>query len=83
MNSGDIPVTIFLDLSKAFDTLNHSILLDKLKHYGIKDCVLNLLHSYLTDRQQFVQTTSNLVLFQIKQVCHKDLFLTHFNSSYI
>ena len=55
MNNGDIPITIFLDLSKAFDTLNHSILLDKLKHYGIKDCALNLLNSYLSDRQQFVQ----------------------------
>ena len=55
MNNGDIPITIFLDLSKAFDTLNHSILLDKLKHYCIKDCALNLLNSYLSDRQQFVQ----------------------------
>ena len=55
MNNGDIPITIFLDLSKAFDTLNHSILLDKLKHYGIKDGALNLLNSYLSDRQQFVQ----------------------------
>ena len=55
MNNGDIPITIFLDLSKAFDTLNHSILLDKLKHCGIRDCALNLLNSYLSDRQQFVQ----------------------------
>ena len=55
MNNGDIPITIFLDLSKAFDTLNHSILLDKLKHYGIKDWALNLLNSYLSDKQKFVQ----------------------------
>ena len=55
MNTGDIPITIFLDLSKAFNTLNHSILLDKLKHYGIKDGALNLLNSYLSDRQQFGQ----------------------------
>ena len=58
MNNGDIPITIFLDLSKAFDTLNHSILLDKTKHYGIKDCALNLLNSYLSDRQQYVQINS-------------------------
>ena len=55
MNNGDITKTIFLDLSKAFDTLNHSILLDKLKHYGIKDGALNLLNSHLSVRQQFVQ----------------------------
>ena len=54
MDNGDIPITIFLDLSKAFDTFNHSILLDKLKH-GIKDGSLNLLISYLSDRQQFVR----------------------------
>ena len=35
MEKGNIPITIYLDLSKAFDTLNHTMLLDKLKLYGI------------------------------------------------
>ena len=59
MKNRDIHITIFLDLSKAFDTLNHALLFDNLKHYGIKDGALNLLNSYLSDRQQFVQINNN------------------------
>ena len=46
---------MYLDLSKAFDTLSHNILLRKLKHYGVCDSALNLMKSYLEDRKQFVQ----------------------------
>ena len=44
-----------MDLSKAFDTLDHSILLNKLKYYGISDTELKWVHSYLTDREQYVE----------------------------
>ncbi len=44
----------FLDLSKAFDTLNPEILLQKLKCYGITGIALNVMESYITNTKQFV-----------------------------
>ena len=42
-----------MDLSKAFDTLDHHVLLRKLKYYGVTDGALNWFESYLTNRKQF------------------------------
>ena len=54
MDNNEIPIGIFLDLSKAFDTINHKILLSKLKYYGISGVPLQLLDNYLTNRSQYV-----------------------------
>ena len=55
MDNSETPISVFLDLSKAFDVLDHNILLYKLKYYGINSNSLQLLENYLTNRKQYIE----------------------------
>src|SRR6218665_3296751 len=54
MDNNEYSVGVFFDLSKAFDTVNHDILLQKLYHYGIRGMQFHWFKSYLTERSQYV-----------------------------
>ena len=58
LDKGEKAVCVFMDLFKAFDTLNLDILLQKLSHYGVRGKSNDWFRSYLLDRKQFVEIDS-------------------------
>ena len=72
---------IFLDLSKAFDTLNHDILLHKLNMYGIRGLANSWIQNNLSNRKQYVVYNNSTSLIMILfAACHKDQSLVPFIS---
>ena len=55
----DISALLFLDIQKAFDSVSHSILLQKLEHYGIRGIANSLMKTYLEKRKQYVSITTH------------------------
>ena len=55
IDSKNYSMGIFIDLSKAFNTIDHKILIDKLEYYGIRGVALQWFISYLSKRSQYVQ----------------------------
>ena len=58
-DDGNVGCAIFIDLQKAFDTVNHRILLQKLEHHGISGIALQWFQSYLHNRKQFVSVNGH------------------------
>jgi len=54
IDSGDYILGLYFDLQKAFDTVNHKILLNKLFNYGVRGIVYNWFRNYLSDRKRYV-----------------------------
>ena len=86
LDEGKFACGIFVDLQKAFDTVEHDILLTKLEHYGVRELAIDWFKSYLSDRKQFVSINghdSNLasVLYGVLQnsVLGPLLFLIYIN----
>ena len=58
LDQNKFSIGVFLDLLKAFDTINHDMLLYKLEHYGVRGITVEWLKSYLSNRQQFASFNS-------------------------
>ena len=61
MDRGKTPTNLHLDFSKAFDTLVHSVLLHKCKHYGIDGLAYKLIERYLENRKQYVEFNADTI----------------------
>ena len=59
LDQGNAVISIFMDFSKAFDCLDHVLLLKKLYHYGIRGIPFQWFESYLSDRSQLVSANGH------------------------
>ena len=61
INNQLTPINIYLDLSKAFDSLDHNILVSRLKYYGVQGVSLDLFKNYYVEPNMWILITQNLI----------------------
>ena len=64
LDKGGFVCAIFMDLSKAFDTMNHDLLIAKLGAYGFQEDALVFMKSYFTNRQHRLHVSSNFSMWE-------------------
>ena len=60
IDNGEITCGVFLDLQKAFDTVDHETLLSKLEHYGMRGVPLKWFKTFLTQQHQYVSIKNSI-----------------------
>ena len=85
LDAGRIPLNFYIDFSKAFDTFDHTILLDKLRHCEIRDTELQLTNNYLSNTYQLTEVNGyKSKPFKIKTgVCQGSVLGPLLNLTYI
>ena len=86
LDDGKYSAGVFVDLKKAFDTVDHNILLKKLHYYGVRGIANEWFASYLKNRKQFVSISGHISSTQVIQadvsqgsILGPLLFLLHMN----
>ena len=82
LSNGNYIIGLFLDFKKAFDTINHDILINKLEMYGIRGTSNKWIKSYLTDRYQFVEYDRVSSSRNENYLCTRDPFKNTYYFSY-
>ena len=90
LDAGNYTAGVFVDLKKAFDTVDHNILLEKLDYYGIRGVAKDWFCSYLDNRKQYVtlngsNSSIKTILTGVPQesVLGPLLFLIYINETYL
>ena len=84
IDQAKVTLGLFIDLFKAFDTVNHDILLEKLEFYGVRGVALQWFKSYLSGRSQFVQYNGYNSSFNMLNVVYRRVqYFVHSSFWYI